>query len=107
MERPSQLTASTSGDLAKTRVTLNCDGWQDRFSVVAGPRNHLYRTGHPLIQGGPWCLSFTAELDHFCNLANDFYLQTVLGWANGDALGQAAEDLESLVPDLWLVESVL
>ena len=28
---------STSGGSAKTRVTLNRDGWQDRFSVVAGP----------------------------------------------------------------------
>jgi len=35
-------------------------------TLVASPRNHLYRTGHSLIEFGPLCFGFNAKLDHFC-----------------------------------------
>jgi hypothetical protein len=35
-------------------------------TLVASPRNHLYRTGHSLIEFGPLCFGLNAKLDHFC-----------------------------------------
>ena len=55
-------------------------------TLVAGPRNHLYRTGHRLIEGGPFCFVSNAELDHFRDLADDLDFQSILGRANGNAL---------------------
>jgi len=34
-------------------------------TLVACPRNHLYRTDHRVIEGNPFCFVFSAELDHF------------------------------------------
>ena len=78
-----------------------------QIALVASPRNHLYRTDHRLIQDGPFSFVSNAELDHFGNLADDLYLQSIFGRADRNALDQAAEDLEGLIPNLWLVESVL
>ena len=73
-------------------------------TLVAGPRNHLYRTGHRLIQGGPFCFVSSAELDHFRDLADDLHLQSIFGRSDGNTLDQAAEDLERLIPDLWFIK---
>ena len=55
-------------------------------TLVACPRNHLYRTGHRLIQDGPFCFGSNAELDHFRDLADDLHLQSIFGRADGNAL---------------------
>ena len=60
-------------------------------TLVAGPRNHLYRTGHRLIQGGPFCFVSSAELDHFRDLADDLHLQSIFRRANRNSRAQEAE----------------
>ena len=76
-------------------------------TLVACPRNHLYRTGHRVIERGSFCFVFNAEFDHFRDLAYDLHLQSIFRRANRNSLDQATEDLESLIPDLWLIKSVL
>jgi len=75
--------------------------------MVASPRNHLYRMDYLFIQGGPFCLIFNAELNHFGDLADDLDFQPCLGPADRYALDQAAEDLKGLIPNVWLIEGVL
>ena len=48
-------------------------------TLVASPRNHLYRTGHPLIEDGPILFAFSqADLDHLGNLADDLHFETAV-----------------------------
>jgi hypothetical protein len=48
-------------------------------TLVAGPRNHFYRTGRLFTQAGPFCVIFDAELDHFGDLADDLgYVSVVV-----------------------------
>ena len=49
----------------------------------------------------------SAEFDHFRDLADDLHLQSIFGRADRNAFDQAAEDLERLIPNLWLIQSVL
>ena len=55
-------------------------------TLVACPRNHLYRTGRLFIQAAPFCWIFDAELDHFGDLADDLDFQPCLGPADRYAL---------------------
>jgi hypothetical protein len=65
--------------------------------VASGPRNHLYRTGHRVIESGSFCFVFNAEFDHSRDLAYNLHLQSNFRRANRNALDQATEDLESLI----------
>jgi hypothetical protein len=61
-----------------------------QVTLVAGPRNHLYRTGHPLIEDWPFLFAFSqADLDHLRNLADDFHVEAALSF--GD-FGQHLDD---------------
>ena len=45
-----------------------------QVTLVASPRNHLYRTGHYLTHSiDPFCFVSNAELDHFPDLADDLF----------------------------------
>ena len=64
-----------------------------QISLAACPRNHLYRTGHRVIERGSFCFVFNAEFDHFRDLAYDLHLQSIFRRANRNSLDQATEDL--------------
>jgi hypothetical protein len=43
--------------------------------MVASPRNHLYRTGHLIIEDGPFVFgSIKAKLDHLRDFTDDLHL---------------------------------
>jgi hypothetical protein len=46
-----------------------------QITLVASPRNHLYRTGQPLIEVGLSCVGPSAKLDHFRDLADNLDLE--------------------------------
>jgi hypothetical protein len=60
-------------------------------TLVAGPRNHLYRTGHPLIEDWPFLFALSqADLDHLGNFANDLHVEAVLHGGDDDTLKETA-----------------
>ena len=74
----------------------------------SSPRNHLYRTGHPLIEDGPILFAFSqADLDHLGNLADDLHFETALDGRDDDAFEEATQDLNGLIPDFRVFECLL
>ena len=63
---------------------------------VAGPRNHLDRTGRLGIERG--LFGVTAQLDHPHDLAHHLHLLALGGRVQDHALDQAAQEAKRLVP---------
>ena len=60
-------------------------------TLVASPRNHLYRTGHPLIEDWPFLFAFfQADLNHLRNLANDLHVEAAINGSDDDTLKETA-----------------
>src|SRR5262245_7753305 len=51
---------------------------QVQITLVASPRNHLYRTGQPLIEAGLFCIGPKAEFYHFCDFADDLDFEAIV-----------------------------
>ena len=60
--------ATTDTDL-KSRIV------KVQITLVAAPRNHLYRTGHLIIEDGPFVFgSIKAKLDQLRDFTDDLHL---------------------------------
>ncbi len=68
--------------------------------MVAGSRNHLYRTGRPLIEGRPFLFAFHAHPDHVGDLADDLDLKSSLRGRYDDPFEEAAQDPDRFIPNL-------
>jgi hypothetical protein len=67
----------------QVRIWLCRDDCREQFlklqiKAVASPRNHLYRTGHPLVDAGLFFIGADAKFDHLCDLTHNLDFQTVL-----------------------------
>ena len=76
--------------------------------MVAGPRNHLYRTGHPLIEARPFLFTFVhTDLDHVGDFAYDLDLKAGFCRSNDYTFEEAAQDLDRFIPNLRIIQGVL
>ena len=74
-------------------------------SILGGPPQPPLRTGHRLIQGGPFCFVFKAKFDHFRDLADDLQPNRARkppGPGRSDCLLQSLEAVRNHVPGLVL-----
>ena len=84
-------------------VPENClRGWHSRgATLAAGPRNHLYRTGRPLIEGRPFLFALLhAHLDHMGDFTDDLDFETAVCGSNNYALEEAAQDLDRFISNM-------
>jgi hypothetical protein len=65
--------------------------------MVAGPRNHLYRTPIRIRNSRPFGAGFfalRAEIDHGGDLADELDLEALVGRMQHDTLDEPAQDLQ-------------
>jgi hypothetical protein len=55
-------------------------------TLVASPRNHLYRTDRSLIEVGLFRIGSNAKLDHFCDLADNLDFEPIFDRSYRDVL---------------------
>jgi hypothetical protein len=71
---------------------------QSQFSVVSGPRNHLYRTGRLLVEDGPFGFALCERQPHHAgDFAGEFDLEAIFDRLQLDALDETAQEAERLV----------
>ena len=72
-------------------------GREQQIKMVAGPRNHLYRTPIRIRNSRPFGAGFfvlRAEVDHGGDLADDLDLQPLVDGPQHDLLDETTQDLE-------------
>src|SRR6185369_7928862 len=78
-----------------------------QITLVASPRNHLYRTGQSLIEVGLFRIGSDAKFDHFCDLAYNLDFEPIFDRCYRDVLNQTAQDVHGLISYLRVFESTL
>ena len=67
-----------------------------QITLVASPRNHLYRTSHPLVKYASLLFAFVhAHFDHVGDFAHNLHLKTGLCGSDDHAFEEATRNLKS------------
>src|SRR4029079_16199685 len=78
-----------------------------QITLVASPRNHLYRTGQSLVEVCLFRTGLKTKLHHLRYFADDFDFEPILGRSYRNVLDQSSEDLHGLIPYLRVLERML
>lgn len=76
-----------------------------QITLSACPRNHFYRTGRSLIEGGPFGFRFRciSQGDHLDDVADEFNGPAVASirpaWGHDDLVDQVSQDLAGFISD--------